>query len=228
MGRVILSIDTAMSACSLGLQLADGSMKIAARPMERGQAEALMPMVRDLLAENGIAPQAVDAYVVAIGPGAFAGLRIGLSAARTLSLVSGKPVAGATTLEALIHQAQSGLGGAGGDICAVVETKRDDFYVQVAGGTAACLHANELSRILAEKPFTVIGDANNRIKESCAHHNLTRFIDVYAADPASLVFCAGQYLDQLKQGVRMINTDPFYIRPPDVSASKQKKVIIAQ
>lgn len=223
MGGVILSIDTAMSACSIGLQLADGNVRAVTTPMPRGHAEALIPMVSQLLADHGLAPADISAFVVTIGPGAFAGLRIGLAAARTLSLASGRPVAGVTTLEALLHQA-----GEGADVCAVVETKRDDFYVQERGGMARCLNCDELASLLTEKVYTVIGDANTRIKQQCRYHDKTAFIDVYAAAPAAIIFCGLQYLDQLKPGVRMINTDPFYIRPPDVSASKQKKVIIGQ
>jgi tRNA A37 threonylcarbamoyladenosine modification protein TsaB len=58
-------------------------------------------------------------------------VRIGLATARALSLASGKPLVGISTLELLL--AQSGVTG---DALVLVDTKRDDFYGQVFGSAA--------------------------------------------------------------------------------------------
>ena len=78
---IVLAMDTSTSACSAALW-ADG--RILARrlsPMARGQSEALMPMVAEVMAEAGLDFKALDLLAVSVGPGAFTGLRIGLDMA---------------------------------------------------------------------------------------------------------------------------------------------------
>ena len=95
----ILALDAATTACSAALWV-DG--KIVARrfqAMNRGQAEALLPMVAEVLAEAQMTKP--DLIAVTVGPGAFTGIRIGLAAARGLGLAWNIPVAGISTTLAL-------------------------------------------------------------------------------------------------------------------------------
>lgn len=64
-------------------------------------AEPLMGRVMWLLAEAGWSKNALDGYAAARGPGSFTGIRIGLGTVRGLSLGSGRPCYGVSTLEAL-------------------------------------------------------------------------------------------------------------------------------
>src|SRR3546814_9528921 len=81
----ILALDTATEACSAALQLGD---QVIARfeVAGRGHTQKLVPMVRGLLAEAGIAFAQLDAYVCGVGPGSFAGVRIGVSFVKGLAL----------------------------------------------------------------------------------------------------------------------------------------------
>lgn len=85
----LLVIDTATQALSVAL-LDDG--KPIGRYHEivgRGHAEALLPVIADL-PEGGRA----DAIAVDVGPGSFTGVRIGIAAARALSLAWAIPLHG--------------------------------------------------------------------------------------------------------------------------------------
>lgn len=86
-----LAVDTSMNACGVGIKRADGEFFSDIRAMERGQAEALMPMIVDLAKAAGISLTDIDAYAVTNGPGTFTGLRVGLATVRALSQASGKP-----------------------------------------------------------------------------------------------------------------------------------------
>lgn len=98
---------------------------------ERGQAEFLVPMIQSVMQKADVGFADLDRIAVTIGPGSFTGVRIGLATARALSLASGKPLVGISTLELLL--AQSGVTG---DALVLVDTKRDDFYGQVFGSAA--------------------------------------------------------------------------------------------
>lgn len=65
------------------------------------QSEHVLQAVDRLLRESDVAPQAVDAIAVAIGPGAFTGVRLAIAAAQGLALAWNVPVIPVSTLAAL-------------------------------------------------------------------------------------------------------------------------------
>lgn len=80
----LLAIDTSSLACSVALT-------VAGRIYERHEEQAkehtrlLMPMVRDVLADGGLAAEQLDAVVLGNGPGSFIGMRIAASVAQGLA-----------------------------------------------------------------------------------------------------------------------------------------------
>lgn len=99
----ILSIDTAMAACSAAIIDTDIALPLAAafEPMERGHAEALPPMVASVQQSAGIPLAEINRIIVTTGPGTFTGVRIGLAFARGLGLAGGIPVIGIDSLTAI-------------------------------------------------------------------------------------------------------------------------------
>jgi|GEM_PF-560012 len=73
-------------------------------------SERLMPAVRTLLQEAGLAPQQLDLIVCSTGPGSFTGIRIGLATAKGLAdgiaTVGGRPhrLIGLSTLDGLAYR----------------------------------------------------------------------------------------------------------------------------
>lgn len=101
----ILVIDTAGPWCAAAVKRADGGVFERAEKIGRGHAEALAPMVRDLLNEAGIAPADLSRIGVAAGPGSFAGTRVGVSFARGLALAAGAKAVGISSLAAWARRA---------------------------------------------------------------------------------------------------------------------------
>lgn len=98
----VLAVDTALGATSVAI-LDTGEDRVLASetlPMERGHAEALIPMVERVLKVSGLAFGDLDRFAVTIGPGSFTGIRIGIAAARGFALVHAKPAVGVSTLAA--------------------------------------------------------------------------------------------------------------------------------
>jgi tRNA threonylcarbamoyladenosine biosynthesis protein TsaB len=99
----ILSLDTAMAACSAAVIDTDHALPLAAafQAMERGHAEALAPMVAEVMRASHLTFSEIDRIAVTVGPGTFTGVRIGLSFARGLGLARGIPVIGIDSLSAI-------------------------------------------------------------------------------------------------------------------------------
>ncbi len=154
----LLIFDTSGGACSAAVW-ADG--RIAAERFEamaRGQAERLLPMIEETLAAAGLGYGQLDAVGVTRGPGAFTGIRIGLAAARGLSLALGIPAIGITTFEALAVRAPEG--------CAVaIDTKRGDVFFQLFGpggaaeGEPGILAPSAATAAAGEKGVPLVTDA---------------------------------------------------------------------
>ena len=96
--------------------------------MTKGQAERLMPMLADMLAEADMSYSDLDRIAVGIGPGNFTGVRISVSAARGLALGLGIPAIGVSTLEAQSFRTDT-------PHVSVLAAPRDQIYWQ-AGGAA--------------------------------------------------------------------------------------------
>ncbi|MDZ4095955.1 MAG: tRNA (adenosine(37)-N6)-threonylcarbamoyltransferase complex dimerization subunit type 1 TsaB [Paracoccaceae bacterium] len=100
---LILAFDTSAAHCAAALLHGDTLIAACFEPMEKGQAERLMPLLQDLLAGAGLGWRDLSALAVGTGPGNFTGVRIAVSAARGLALALAVPCIGVTRFDALGH-----------------------------------------------------------------------------------------------------------------------------
>jgi tRNA threonylcarbamoyl adenosine modification protein YeaZ len=99
----VLAIDTSLPAVSVCLYDGDAQKVLASDslPMERGHAEALMPMIQRLMERVAGGFASIGRVAVTVGPGSFTGIRIGVAAARGIALACGVDAVGVSTLAAL-------------------------------------------------------------------------------------------------------------------------------
>lgn len=215
----ILAIDTATAACSAALM--DGGAIIASRhePMLRGHAEALLPMVEEVMTEAGVAYDALGLIAATIGPGAFTGLRVGLAAARGLALAGGLPIIGVTTLEALAHgAAKATLGGGRGGrpVAAVLNARRDEVYFQAFDATLAALGPPRLSAAeavaLPPGPLLLVGDGAGLVPVAGA----VEIIEDLLPDAAVVAAIAAARFDPAAPPAAP--PEPLYLRPSGARA----------
>jgi tRNA threonylcarbamoyl adenosine modification protein YeaZ len=129
----ILAIDCALDACAAAVLESTTGAVIASqtRIMQRGHAEALMPLIARVMDEAEVEFRELDRIAVTVGPGSFTGLRVGISAARGIALAAGKPAIGLTTLAALAapHIAEHDAT----PVVAAIDARHDHVYLQVFG-----------------------------------------------------------------------------------------------
>lgn len=216
----VLAFDTAANQCAVALWADGETMSHVAEPMERGHAEALVPMIEAALRNAGMGYGDLDRIAVTVGPGTFTGLRIGLATARGLGLAAGIPVAGIGSFDAL---AAAAAAPASGHLAVAIETKRADLYVQpFRGGRAvmapAAVLPEELDEHLPPGQVTIIGDGSARAAEALLAS--ARAVDVPGApqfaDPAVVAKLGAAA--ELPSGTPP--PSPLYLRDPSVGRPK--------
>ena len=94
---------------------------------KRTHSQKLMPVIETLLSDTGIDISEIDLFAVSVGPGSFTGIRIGLTAARTLAQACQKKVAPVNTLKGLAYNASF----TGGRVCATIDARNGNLYAAV-------------------------------------------------------------------------------------------------
>jgi tRNA threonylcarbamoyladenosine biosynthesis protein TsaB len=219
----ILALDASSQACSAAV-VTDGQVVAhRLRQLERGQAEALIPLAAEALAEAGLACAGADVIACTVGPGSFTGLRIGLAAARGLVLATGKRFAGVTSFEAL-GRAVPPDERQGHAILAAVDAKRAELFVQFLddrlnplGEPLAVLPAAIMAH-LPPGPLLVVGDGAPRLQEVLKGQAQVRFAQI---GPIDAQWVGLAVWDRLQAGLEVLPPVPLYLRAPDVTLSKK-------
>jgi len=100
MSSWLLSIETSTEAASVALlRGAECYERFEIAP--KRQAQLVLPMIDEVLAEAGIAKSAIGAIAVGRGPGAFTGVRLAISVAQGIALGLDVPVLPISSLAAL-------------------------------------------------------------------------------------------------------------------------------
>ncbi|HEX7360083.1 MAG TPA: tRNA (adenosine(37)-N6)-threonylcarbamoyltransferase complex dimerization subunit type 1 TsaB [Bryobacteraceae bacterium] len=104
---IVLALDTTSAAGSLALRKDGAIIRKTALCSPEGFAHLLFPAIGQILADSGMRLEEVDCFAAASGPGAFTGIRIGLSAVKGLAEALGKRAAGISNLRAMASYGKS-------------------------------------------------------------------------------------------------------------------------
>lgn len=120
----ILSLNTSTKQYSLALLQNETVLGEYLLSSGSSHFRDLMPCIDDLLEKTSLTPGQLEGVTVAIGPGSFTGIRVGLAVAKGLSQGLGIPLIGVPTLAALASQ----IPYAREDICSVVTSRKGELF----------------------------------------------------------------------------------------------------
>jgi tRNA threonylcarbamoyladenosine biosynthesis protein TsaB len=101
---VLVAIDTATRFAGLALFDGETVLSESVWRSHRNQSVELMPQLVRMLDQQRMSEEEICAVAVAIGPGSFTGLRIGLSVGKGLAVAREIPILGVPTLDAIAFQ----------------------------------------------------------------------------------------------------------------------------
>ena len=224
----ILALETSAKAVSAAVS--ENGRILASGYQDTGltHSRTLMPIVEHILKNTDLKLSDMDAIAVAVGPGSFTGIRIGVSAAKGLAFSVDKPAVGVSTLAAMARNVAffDGL---------IVCARRSQVYnanFSAENGILTRLtpdRAVSLDELAEEirnnpRPITLVGDG--------AHLVYARFteqgIPCRMAPPhlimqnAMSVALEAEALAAQGKLVSAQELEAFYLRPPQADPLKKK------
>lgn len=120
----LLAVETSTPAGAVALLDEDRVVGECRLAPARTHGERLLPTIDGLLAACGWQLDELDGFAVAVGPGSFTGLRIGVSTVKALAFATGKPLVGVPTLDALAWTVPF----AAWPVCPVLDARKGEVY----------------------------------------------------------------------------------------------------
>jgi tRNA threonylcarbamoyladenosine biosynthesis protein TsaB len=214
----ILALDTSMGACSAAVLRTDGRgrrLHTLLVEMPRGHAEALMPMVEEVLAEAEIEARDIDLIAATVGPGSFTGVRIAIAAARGLALVTDAKLYGTDSLTVIARAARTE--GIEGPFAVAADARRGMVYLGLYDADGNKLQGplliapDDAIRLLPPTFRLAVGSGAPLLAEAAAAQGAAIETTLLALQPsaealAEIALQAGETTEILR---------PLYLRPPD-------------
>jgi tRNA threonylcarbamoyladenosine biosynthesis protein TsaB len=195
----------------------------------RSHAEGLLPSIDSLLSTAGLRATDLAAVAVSTGPGSFTGLRIGLAAAKGLAFSLQLPLYSIPTLEVLASNAAPRET----PVCPFIDARRGEIFSAlfnfidgelvkargegIMGSRELLASLPEHSLLLGEPPPPFLAALKERrpaFPLAPSHLGYPRAAAV--ALKGGLLLADGRP----SEGENLV---PFYLRPSDAEANRQKK-----
>ncbi|WP_366922915.1 tRNA (adenosine(37)-N6)-threonylcarbamoyltransferase complex dimerization subunit type 1 TsaB [Metallumcola ferriviriculae] len=227
---MILALETATAVASVAVIDKGKLIGEFFTNTSKNHSQSLMPLVDSLLRFVAKDIEEVAAFALAIGPGSFTGLRIGLATVKGMCIALNKPAIGVSTLDGLAMN----VSGAQGLICPLLDARKSEVYTAVYNtqDNELCrltdymaVAPSELMEQLAkyDQPVTILGDAVDAYPEVFKEPFLRKAAQgnrwPRAAQVAQLAW------QRLQRGEvdDIYNLAPFYIRRSEAEVSWESK-----
>ncbi|MBJ6723475.1 tRNA (adenosine(37)-N6)-threonylcarbamoyltransferase complex dimerization subunit type 1 TsaB [Geomesophilobacter sediminis] len=225
----ILTVDTSSNCSSVALS--DGASLLGEYLLgeDRLNSGRLFASIAKLLESARLAPTDLDAFAVAIGPGSFTGVRVGIATVKGLALAAAKPAVGFSSLAMLALNSPY----CGFPVAPLFDARKKEVYAGLYRVTDLpeplredAVLAPESFLATIDEPTLFLGEGAVRYRDliTATLGDRARFAPFHADVPRA---AAGAVIacDLARQGrftpLELLN--PTYIRPSEAEIAKQKR-----
>jgi tRNA threonylcarbamoyladenosine biosynthesis protein TsaB len=236
---LLLAIDTTTNVCSVALGERDKLWAEIVLNTKKTHSQRLMPALQTLLRDTGVDKKQLAGIAVALGPGSFTGIRIGIATAQGLAQGLEIPLIGVITLDALSES----CGFFPGLICPLLDARRGEVYTGLyRGGSGGptpieapnAMIIDDVAVKLAKYRENVIftGDALELYRDILQEALGEKYLETPAAsrlNRAALVLQRGlRNIDDFETWSNLPQKSlkpvkPFYLRLPEAERRLQEK-----
>lgn len=225
----LLSINTSTKQYSVAVMKDEIVLGEYTLPSGPSHFSNLMPSIDDLLVKVGLEPHNIEGLIVALGPGSFTGIRIGLSVVKGLSQCLDIPIIGVPTLAAMASQ----LPYLSEDICPLVTSRKGEVFTALFRWSAnghllrckedTCLKINDLGSIIEKETIFIGNDFNNQgptLKQQFGGKKILAPANLWNLKASSLGILG---LKELKKrgSDNLDELVPIYLREADIRLSEK-------
>lgn len=227
----ILALDTSMGACSASvLREKDTVRSLFSRYeiMNRGHAEAVMPMTAEVMREAKLSFDDLDLIAATLGPGSFTGVRIAIAAALGFALVTRARLYGTDSLTVMARLALADGLVPHGPFAVAVDARRGMLYLGLFGADGTrregplLIAPDDAVDKLSTALHAAVGSGAALIAEAAARRGILLEALLPELQPnASALAELARSSDETFSTLR-----PLYLRPPD--ARPQGPTLVAR
>ncbi|MCR5303604.1 MAG: tRNA (adenosine(37)-N6)-threonylcarbamoyltransferase complex dimerization subunit type 1 TsaB [Lachnospiraceae bacterium] len=205
---------------------------------KKTHSQTLLPMLAEICRMTDTDIAEADCFAVTEGPGSFTGLRIGSATVKGLALVTGKPVAGVPTVDAIAAD----LWGCTGLVVPLMDARRDQVYTGIYTFESAG-EGMSMRTIMSQRPMDITDLVERLNSETGVIYFLgdgvPRYLDrirslldrPYHVAPAgmnrqraSCVAVLGEQYLREGRAVSGFEHKPVYLRPSQAERERNEKL----
>jgi len=173
---LILAIDTSTNILSMALVRGEKVLGTINERTKNTQSEVLMLRIERMMKACGLKPSNLGKIAVAIGPGSYTGIRVGVAAAKSLGYSLDIPVVGVSSLKIMSHAAYYR-----GTLVPMIDARRGTVFAGTYehGENLIPDGHYEIDELLGKLPvgrITFLGDVavvnKERLLEKCRHSRI--------------------------------------------------------
>lgn len=164
----ILSVDTSSNICSVAILEDENCIAEINKNDGKTHSENLMPMIEKILQDNNIKLNSIELIAIAVGPGSFTGIRIGIASIKAISEVLSVPIVAVSSLEGLAYNVDENFE----NICSLIDARNNQVYAGIFDKMHNALEefmADDINAVLENikmyNKITFIGDGALMHKE---------------------------------------------------------------
>lgn len=218
----ILQIETATTSCSVALSRDRKLIDFKEINARNIHAEVITLYIDELLVNQNLTYNDLDAIAVSSGPGSYTGLRIGVSTAKGLCFALDKPLIAIETLEAMAYGVITADGFKQDEnllLCPMIDARRMEVYTalfdtsgnRVRETAADIIDEQSFSSYLANHKILFFGDGAEKCKSVLGANPNALFLDDFANSAIHLTSKAAQKFE-LHQFEDVAYFEPFYLK----------------